>query len=124
MESEARRPRRKPPARRRAAVRTPPPPKIVSVRAKLPDGTPAFDAFALAAAARFLGLPADLAAGAEVAPGVVLLLRDDGVEFRVAAADLKQGYRVANDWAIAIREVATAAIRIQTLARDDVPAPS
>lgn len=121
MGSEVRQPRKRSPARRRAE-RTPP--KIVSVRAKHPDGTPAFHAFSLAAVARFLGLPADLAEGAEVAPGVVLLLREDGIELRVAAADLKEGYRVANDWATAIREVATGPVRIQTLARDDVPPAS
>lgn len=93
----------------------------MSVRAKRLDGTPAFGAFTLADVARRLGLPADLAAGMEVAAGVVLLLRDDGVELRVAPGDLKQAYRVANDWAIAIRETAAVPVRIQTLARDAPP---
>lgn len=92
--------------------------KIVSVRTKRLDGTPAYGAFDLAGVARRLGLAPDLAAETEVSPGVVFLPRDDGVEFRVAAADLKEAYRVANDWAIAIRETASVPVRIQTLARD------
>lgn len=94
--------------------------KIISVRVKRPDGTPAFGAFTLADASRRLGLPETLSPGDEVAPGVTLLLRDDGVEVRVAAFRLKEGYRVANDWATAIREVARVPVRIQTVARDEI----
>lgn len=92
--------------------------KIVSVRVKRPDGTPAFGAFAVADAARRLGLPDTLSPGDELAPGVTLLLREDGVEMRVAASRLKEGYRVANEWATVIREVARIPVRIQTLTRD------
>lgn len=94
--------------------------KIVSVRMKHQDGTPAFGAFALADAARRLGLPETLASGDEVAPGVTLFLREDGVEMRVAASRLKDGFRAANDWATALREVASIPVRIQTRTRDEI----
>ena len=125
METASRHPRR----RSRARRPSPPPAaeaawKIVSVRVKRADGTPAFGVFTVADAARRLGLPASLSPGDEAAPGVTFLLRDDGVELRVAATELKEGYRVANDWAIAIREVASIPVRIQTLAREDSGAPA
>jgi hypothetical protein len=104
MESQPRQPPPRPKrARRRPAPSREATGKIVSVRTKQ---------------LRRLGLGADFAAGMEVSPGVVLLLRDDGVEFRVASGDLKEAYRVANDWAVAIRETASVPVRVQTLARD------
>jgi hypothetical protein len=119
MESQPRQPPPRPKrARRRPAPSREATGKIVSVRTKQLDGTPAFGVFALAEVLRRLGLGADFAAGMEVSPGVVLLLRDDGVEFRVASGDLKEAYRVANDWAVAIRETASVPVRVQTLARD------
>ena len=119
MESETGKPSpRAKRARRRPVPSGAAPGKIVSVRAKQLDGTPAFGAFTLADVTRRLGLSPELSAGMEVSPGVVLLLRDDGVELYVANGDLKEAYRVANDWAIAIRETATVPVRIQTLARD------
>jgi len=95
--------------------------KLITVRTKRADGTPAYFVYTPCEVARRLGL-AHLTDGDAVAPEITIHFQEDGVDFNVAADNLKEGYRVANEWATAIRETAHEPIHIQTVARD-LPQP-